>query len=390
MRPSWHEVYGSAGRAASAMAALEVPVMLRSYADPLATTVLQQRAALEGFRLNLTPIDECIGFEYDHGLAYPRVVHSPMSPEPLVVRARRVVRFGLMEGDAIVHADQAVYDPQSPGRPRRFTDNGSTAKRLALVLNYQEAQALSGLPADTPARVMARTLIDAGQAHVVVIKQGPRGALVDDGHTVEAVPAYKSSRVWKIGSGDNFVAHFASRWLHEGLRPAEAADFASRATSYYCETRGFATAETLAADTRAPIRPSTRHTDGWVPQVYLAGPFFSLAQLWIVEQARRDLAGMGLKVFSPYHDVGHSSAEDVAQQDMEAIRKSDLLFAIGDGMDSGTLFEVGYARSMGRPVIFYSENPEAVRQKMLVGSDCDMVNDYVSAIYRAVWVACEL
>jgi nucleoside 2-deoxyribosyltransferase len=99
---------------------------------------------------------------------------------------------------------------------------------------------------------------------------------------------------------------------------------------------------------------------------------------------------MGLTVFSPYHDVGHGSPEDVASLDMQAIQRCDLIFAIGDGMDSGTLFEVGFARSLGKPVVFYSESPEAMRQKMLTGSDCDIVADYVSAIYRTVWAACEL
>ena len=390
LRPSWHEVYGSAGRATSSMAAMGVPVTLHAYADEFAADVLRQRAVFEGFKLALTPIQECVGFEYDHGLATPRIVGQQAAQPALFVRADKLVRFGLIEGDAVVHAEQAVYDPQAPGRPVAFEANGSTAKLLALVLNGHEAAGMSGCSVGTPARAMARALIDAGRAQVVVIKQGPRGALIDDGHSVDLVPAYWTERVWKVGSGDNFVAHFAMRWLHEGRDAAEAADLASRATAYFCESRGFATHELLASHEPAPIRPSARFLGGRVPNVYLAGPFFSLAQLWMVQQAREDLKSMGLKVFSPYHDVGHGSAEDVASLDMQAIRECDLVFAIGDGMDSGTLFEVGYARSLGKPVVFYSESPDALRQKMLTGSDCDIVADYVSAIYRTTWKACEL
>lgn len=390
IRPSWHEIYGSAGRAASAMAAMNAPVVLHAYADAVASGVLEQRAVFEGFKLSLTPIDQCVGFEYDHGLATPRVTGAEQSHAPLHVRWSKVVRFGLIEGDAVVHAEKAVYDPQSPGNPVPFGANGSTATSLALVLNAYEAMTLSGSARGTPAREVARKLIESQQAQVVVIKQGPRGALIDDGTSVETVPAYRTTTVWKIGSGDNFVAHFAARWLHEGRNAAEAADLASKATAYYCESRGFATQAVLQADERQSIHPSAQYLGGRLPTIYLAGPFFSLAQLWMVQQARHDLRSMGLTVFSPYHDVGHGSAEDVASLDMQAIRQCDLVFAIGDGMDSGTLFEVGYARSLGKPVVFYSESPEASRQKMLAGSDCDIVSDYVSAIYRAVWAACEL
>ena len=390
MRPAWHEVYGSAGRAASAMASMGVSVVLHAYADTYAVEILRLRAVLEGFALSLSPIDECVGFQYNHGLATPRITRVDQIKEPLVVLADKVVRFGLIEGDAVVHAKQAVYDPQSPKSPVPFSKNGSTAQNLALVLNSYEATALSGCASGTSVRAMARALIEAGHAQVVVIKQGPRGALIDDGRVVDVVPAYKTGSVWKIGSGDNFVAHFAARWLHEGRSAVEAADLASKATAYYCETRGFATPELLASCPRQSIQPSERYLSGRAPTVYLAGPFFSLAQLWMVEQARHDLRSMGLQVFSPYHDVGHRSPEDVASLDMQAIRNCDLVLAIGDGMDSGTLFEVGYARSSGKPVVFYSESPEALRQKMLTGSDCDIVADYVSAIYRTVWTGCEL
>ena len=110
----------------------------------------------------------------------------------------------------------------------------------------------------------------------------------------------------------------------------------------------------------------------------------------MIEQARNNLRDLGLQVFSPYHDVGHGSADDVVQQDLEGIDNSDLVFAIGDGLDSGTMYEIGYARSRGKPVIMYSENESEEDKKMMEGSGCILCSDYVTAIYQTLWTAVEM
>ncbi len=95
----------------------------------------------------------------------------------------------------------------------------------------------------------------------------------------------------------------------------------------------------MPSETSALGRIATvqRYRDGYVPKVYLAGPFFTLEEPWVVGQARRDLKAMGLDVFSPYHDVGLGTAEDVVKKDFEGLRNCDVHFAIGDGLDSGTI-----------------------------------------------------
>ena len=139
-----------------------------------------------------------------------------------------------------------------------------------------------------------------------------------------------------------------------------------------------------------PIEASGRWEAGWRPRVYLASPIFTLAQLWLVEQVRESLRGFGLEVFSPFHDVGYGSADDVVQLDLEGIHISDLVFAIADGLDSGTVYEVGYARALGKPVVVYCENESSEDLKMLEGSDCLLCKDYVSSIYRTLWTAMTL
>ena len=72
-----------------------------------------------------------------------------------------------VQTQATVHARQVVYDPQNVEHPESFRASGSTAERLALVINRHEATALLGR-ADTPER-MAVALAQQEQAEVVVI-----------------------------------------------------------------------------------------------------------------------------------------------------------------------------------------------------------------------------
>ena len=299
------------------------------------------------------------------------------------------MRFGLLEGDAVVKADWAVYDPQNMGMVVPFGANGSTANHLALVLNAYEAQAMSGAIGKTP-QECAQLLVQQQGAEVVIIKMGPAGAFVWANNVAQTVPAYRTSNVWKIGSGDCFVAHFALAWMHEGRTPLEAAGLASRATAFYCEQMALPTRDELQAFAPQEVQPSQAFQEGIKRQVYLAGPFFDLAQIWMVEEARRNLVENGLKVFSPFHEIGLGSAQDVVQQDLDAIDASDIVFAIVDGLDAGTLYEIGYARAKGKPVVVYSERESGESLKMAIGSNCRVCRSYTTALYTTVWEAAEI
>lgn len=389
LHPNWCEVFGSAGRAVSAIARIGGQATLHAHLDSLGKQVIEERAALEEFGFCSNEIDECSSFRYDHGLSKP-TIHCPSnSIQPIEVQEESVVRFGMIDSDAIVRADFAVYDPQSATAPKHFHENGSSAEHLAVVLNNHEASLLARTK-HADLSETAQEIARASSAEVVIIKMGARGALVLDRGEFSQVPAFRTARVWKLGSGDNYVAHFAFNWISKRLSAAESALRASKATAYYCENRGFPTERLLSRFDPRTIQHSERYLEGFRPTVYLAGPFFTLAELWLVEQARINLREMGLTVFSPFHDVGRGSADDVVELDLKAIRESDLVFAIGDGMDPGTVYEVGYARACGKPVVWYSENESDEDTKMMQGSGCMLVNDYVSAIYQALWVAAEL
>lgn len=389
LRPAWREIYGSAGRAAVAMASIGSSVRLHSYMDRLSKETMTAQAGLNGFEISPRAVATNVRFDYAHGLSAPKIFAPQDRYSAIELRAENIVRFGMLESDAVVHGDTVVYDPQNAMHPAPFSENGSTARRLALILNRHEASLMTGLR-NSPVGDIAKALIAETKAAVVVIKQGPLGAFVLDGDLESVVPAYRSGKVWKIGSGDNFVAHFAHRWISEDRPAADCADLASRATAYYCSTGGFATQTNIDTFAMPPIQPSERYVSGWTPTVYLAGPFFTLAQLWLVEEARSALNAMGLKVFSPFHEVGHGSADDIASQDLAALMKADLIFALGDGMDAGTIYELGHARAAGKPVIVYCENESDGDKKMMAGSGCQFYSDFVSAIYNVSWTACAL
>jgi nucleoside 2-deoxyribosyltransferase len=294
----------------------------------------------------------------------------------------------MLESTAVVDADYAVYDPQNQNSTERFSENGSTAKHLALVLNLSEARRMSGKRNGTPQDI-AEHLASSEQAEAVVIKMGPQGALVWHGGRTSTVPAFKSKSVWKLGSGDVFAATFAAAWMSLRLEPVEAATLASKATAHYCEHRVFITLERLQGEVRAPIRPSLSVLSGYRPKVYLAGPFFDLSQVWMVEQARLNLSEVGLDVFSPFHDIGLGSARDVVEKDLVALDAADVVYAWVDGADTGTIFEVGYAVAKGKKDVAFSQRETEESLKMLEGSNCIICNDYTTSVYQTLWSGVE-
>ncbi len=389
LRPSWHEVFGSAGRAASAIAAMVGPgkVALHCYTDARTRPVLQARCALEGTRLVSTAVPATCSFRYIHALHRPEIEGPRSAYSSIVVKAESILRFGMLEGDAVVHGKRVVYDPQGSVTEGPFETNGSSANELFVVLNEREALMMTRLGGGVTALELAQATRAQQGARGVVLKRGPLGALVLEGEEWTEVPAFQTDTVWKIGSGDVFAANFARSWAMEGRGASESAFRASLATAVYCDGRGFPDLSMLDAFPAKPVQTSVRWMAGWRPRIYLASPIFTLAQLWLVEQARENLRGFGLEVFSPFHDVGYGSADDVVQRDLEGIHMSDLVFAIVDGLDSGTIYEIGYARAQGKPVVVYCENESSESLKMLEGSGCALCKDYVSSIYHALWAA---
>ena len=376
--PSWHRVFGSGGRAASAVAGHVDEITLRTYASALATGAFQSQAEAAGLDFRPQSAEQFIRFEYVHSLATPTITPAPSeirNQAPIAVHADVVLRFGMLEGSAQVDARRCIYDPQCAFVPEPFRGKNNHARELAIVGNRHEVCSLAGT--GDPGSAGTRLLEDE-RAEVVVIKAGAQGCSVITAAGNTPVPPYESDNVWSLGSGDVFAAVFAARWGVYGDNPVDAARLASAAVSVY--------ANTMALPAASPeVLRESQATEAVGGEAYLASPFFTISQQWLVEEARRGLEELGLRVFSPLHEVGRGPAETVAPADLQALDRCDVVFAILDGLDSGTVFEVGYARALGKPVYGLAQEVSTDNLKMIQGSGCRIYSDLVTALHHVAW-----
>jgi hypothetical protein len=230
LRPEWRRLFGSGLRAACAVAPLSPGTELYTYGFEGWVEDIRHSAAAFGCVAHVRPVQDAISFSYDHPLS-PAYRHpeAVVRNEPIVVRGHVVLRFGFIEGDATVHGERVVYDPQSSNSLEPFGANGSQAQRLALVLNEAEAEIAGGT-------IDVDSLMKRHGADLVVVKRGPRGASVHErGKDPVDVPLYRSDTVFKIGSGDVFSAAFALHWGERELGAAAAADLASRSVAHFVD-----------------------------------------------------------------------------------------------------------------------------------------------------------
>ena len=385
--PQSDEYWGSGGRAATTIADNDVEITLISATNQKSELVLASIAESAGFKYSSKVIGHTILFHWQHGLSTPSIYPPLHTIERAELRASDdcVLVFGMLEAEIEVQASTIIYDPQDPHSPRHIRPNTKPA-RLAYVLNRSEARQLGN---DPDLQIAVNNIFKNSGADVVIVKRGALGPLVFENGQVQSVPAFETHSVWPIGSGDVFAAVFALLWGVERQTSVMAAKTASYAAAEYVETRVLPIGlKTFRTDSkRKELNPQQRQLGDGDYDVYLAGPFFNMSQLWLINEARSALRGLGLKVFSPYHDVGIGQGKDVAPKDIEALLKSRAVFAVIDGGDTGTIFETGYARAHAKPVIALSQSTPEEPLKMISGTGCEVVSDFVSAIYRVAWAA---
>ena len=375
--PQWERVFGSGGRGAAAAAA-QSEVTLKTLMDEATKATFDLEANVHGFECQFESTDGIVSFDYLHPLASPIVANGRKDvPQPtLHMNETNVLRFGMLETEAVVEAERCVYDPQSPGSPAPFGENGSRCENLAIVANERETLALAG---ETDLDRAAETLLSG--ADILLVKQGMSGASIyTRGAAPQHVPAFASSEVFSIGSGDVFAGVFASAWAAARLAPYDAAVCASRAVADYVETQSLPskTLATLAGARREPASVS-------IDSVYLASPFFTMAERMMVDETRSALEALGLQVFSPFHEIGPGPADIVAPADLAALERCDAVFALIDGLDAGTIFEIGYATALKKPVHCLCQNVSEGDLKMIEGSGGKVHFDLVTAAYRTAW-----
>jgi nucleoside 2-deoxyribosyltransferase len=377
--PVWREIYGSGLRAAHALS--EFGIDIRLFTCIGEENYEELKAIANSIKVQLLPIicKESFTFLYEYPLASP-TFHLPSKLEVFDdINSHDVLQFGLLEGSFIVNADRVIYDPQSPGNPRSFWENGSNTKELIWVANFQEVSAFAG---SADIEVIRNVLFKNERVYAAVIKKGTDGAiLIQKGLPDTIIPAFLTNKVWPIGTGDIFSAAFAYNYFCKGSNLVVSAIQASLLTAHYTNTTVLPLPKYIDEKQFVPfVKKSVKRK-----KVYLAGPFFNMAQRWLVEQFRNQLLNFGLEVFSPYHDIGLGCAEQVAMLDIAALNESDIVVAILDGLDSGTIFEIGYSRAKDIPVMVYTESEQSEALTMIQGTGCIIESDFSTIIYKTVW-----
>lgn len=391
--PEHSTLQGSAGRAALCLSQLDPSLAIKLHAriSENDRSILEEVFAFsENCELDVTDCNETTKFDYFHPLSEPKVtppIFSDALPRFDLTNDEfdLAVIFGMIEATPTINCRMAIYDPQNTYDPILFSETGSTAKTLVYVTNSNELSlfyARENVQKDT-VEVMAEWLSKEEKAEAVVVKCGQRGLFVYSKSETGWAPPYKTETIFPIGSGDSFVAAFAYYWLVKGMKFVEAAKKSSIATAYYVSHRMMNNEEGLEIFSKDLESISYKSEK---KKVYLAGPFFTLSELWMINEAKKHIEFFGMDVFSPYHELGIGSAEEVVQKDIDAIEDCDVIYALFNGSDPGTLFEIGYARSIGRPVIILAENPKDEELKMYDGSGCKIFRDFSSSIYHLAWV----
>lgn len=387
--PHWNQRFGSGLRACWVMNSLadaKEEIEFYTFADTISTAYLDMLSPKPISKLHLTYIEKSPLFYYDHPLINPRIYPRPDTinkvSNNLKAQGENILYFGFLEGNASVKGKKVVYDPQSPVLPVPFSKTNSETDELAYVVNSREASLLSG---SKDIQEIKKYFFEKEKAKVLVLKMGPKGALVTTSDGLESlIPVYKTNTVWPIGSGDVFAAVFAFHWFQSN-DVIKAAKEASWQTASFSYSKDFQFSPIESNSEIVPLNIKKYPTG----KIYLAGPFFTYAERWIVNEIRTSLIDMHLNVFSPWHDVGHGVANEVVSKDLDALNESALVFAVLDGLDSGTLFEIGYAVKMGIPVIGYVENESSESVKMLEGTQCILEKDLTTAIYKCFWKLAE-
>jgi nucleoside 2-deoxyribosyltransferase len=392
--PESKDLMGSGMRAAAALS--------RAPSRPILHTVLDDGTGEEagyvaealGVALGEHAVrDERVGFRYITPVSPPSV-NGPSARVngQTKIADSSVLLFGLVEapqGAFKVDADLIVFDPQKPRDTDPLQRGTMSSGRIILVANETEVTKLGGQGPGRNGRIMSAAeaiLADRADIDGVVTKRGAIGSLVSRrvGSEVrhEAIGAHPTRRVWPIGSGDTFSAGLAFA-LDQGADLVEAAQVGSAAAAHWCSTRNPAVPlEILLGDFSAI--PEVGPTGSG--RVYLASPFFSVAERWLVETVRDALLSLGVDVWSPVHEVG-PGGDEVAQQDLDGLRQCDAVLALLDHSDPGTIFEVGWAVSRRMPVIGFGSSVDPEGLKMMTGTTVEMHRDLATACYRAAWAA---
>lgn len=386
--PSWDYNFGSGGRAAAILSNFEERICFHSYVHKNKEREFKYFSEIYNIDIKLLPSTEIINFEYYHALSAPNI-HTLNSTiiqqEQTSISEDIIICYGMMEvKNPVLHADYVIFDPQSENNPSMIFNNGSNINHLALILNVEEGKKFTSK--NTIKDIAKVFFMKSSSLEVLILKDGPFGAHLFYNSQYYHIDAYETRNVFKIGSGDIFVAIFGYLWAQDKINPIEAAHKASLATAIYCNNQ-ILQIDKSSLSIESEFNKIKLDKEIFTKRIYLAGPFFTMADRWLIEESKFQLEKFGANIFSPLHDVGYGKSDFIAKEDLKGVDQANILYAVLNDYDPGTIFEIGYAISKNIPVVIFIENKRDIDMTMFEGSGCIIEDDFATSIYKVIWEA---
>jgi nucleoside 2-deoxyribosyltransferase len=116
-------------------------------------------------------------------------------------------------------------------------------------------------------------------------------------------------------------------------------------------------------------------------KVYIAAPFFNKFQIDIVDTIVDCLREDNVEFFSPKDECLYKEGDnvlDILNQNLSAIKQSNAIIVVTDFKDVGTMFEAGYAYSIGVPILYIwlGHTPDLKFNLMLSASAAAVINNF--------------
>jgi hypothetical protein len=367
--PESHRLMGSGARAALVISDLSPGSELYTYVDPanrddLKFTMTKVKPRLRARR-------EPITFYYEHPLTSPpeQQPNKPLPKGPSwAITGDTVLAFPLRECKVLVNADRAVIEI-SPREDERI-ERGKIGT-LALIAGQD------GLPDPSSAtapdlRSRAEGWLIKYDADLIIIRWQAGGGVLFDGKRQWDIPAYVVRNWFKIGAGNVFCAMFAHYWGEQKMDALRAAELASRSSAYYASELAIPMVAEGALPAMETFNPTIEC------KIFIASPWSSMAQRWLLNQAIDSLDRLGLRTVSAY---------DLKRRDIEAqLDRCDAVLVLAEGADIASVLAVGLARVRHLPIVVLAEDSKESRLDWQ-GTDCEIASDFASAIYRAMVAA---
>ncbi len=368
--PHWDRIFGSGLRAALALSELVPGIKFHGYVpETLADDVA---ATLAPFGIVNRLQRSKVAFTFNYLNPFDRLGFVPEEWErsgPLCIEGETdaALRFGLMEGDVVVKARRAVYDPQSP-KPTSFSASGSEADELVIVTTAYELLVLADVEPPEVGKPVGTEKIQQALAQLndtekglqaVVLKDGLGGLRLYFGDDLgPPIQTYAAESYFRIGGGDIIAAGLAYAWAQQRLPLDEAADFAARCLAFAVEgPRLPLDAAGVAAVALAPAPP--------------------LQKLRIVGGDTLELQVLALHAQSWIKEIGGEVTIDD-----EIDGQHTTLLLVGEPPRHDVLERLIHAAHNG-PCVVYWPNAHLGEVQACFG-DVVHTRDFSSALYRAM------